>query len=82
MILLAQHLPIYAEDAHIAALQGVVVHLHHAAVGDIGLHGVALNPHRQLRPHGHFIRNGKQLIVLHEHRGGKARRRRRGVQLI
>lgn len=49
---------------------GVVVHIHHAAVVDIRLHGVPLDPHRQLRSPGHLAGNGNGLIVLVEHRGG------------
>ena len=47
-----------------------MVHIHHAAVVDIRLHGVPLDPHRQLRSPGHLAGNGNGLIVLVEHRGG------------
>ena len=72
-ILLAQHIAVHAEDAHIAVLQRVVVDVDHRTVGDEGRHGVALDADGQLRAGGNVAGDGEQLVVLAEHRGGKAR---------
>lgn len=29
VVLLAEHVPIHAEDAHVAGAQGIMVHIHH-----------------------------------------------------
>ena len=79
-VLLAQHIAVHAEDAHIAVLQGVVVHIDDASVGDIRRHGVTLNTDGQLRAHGDVALHGDQRIILAEHGRGKARRRRGLVQ--
>ena len=57
-----------------------MVHVHHRAVVDIGLHGVALDPHRQLRPCGDLTGDGQGLIILPEYRGGIARCSRGAIQ--
>ena len=80
VILLAEHVPIHAEDSHIAGAQGIVVHIHHGFVANIRLHAVPLDPHRQLRSRGHLPLYSQQLIVLAEYRGRIAGRRRGAVQ--
>ena len=48
VILLAHHVAVHAENAHVAVVQGVVVHIHHAAVVDIRLRST-LPPSRSRR---------------------------------
>ena len=50
-----------------------MVHVDHGAVGDDRRHGVALYPHGQLRAGRYVAGDRYQLIVLAEHRRGKAR---------
>ena len=80
VILLAQHIAVHAENAHIAVLQGVVVHVDHRAVADGGGHGVALYADGQLRTGGHVAGDGQQLVVLAEYRRGKAGGGRGGIE--
>ena len=72
-ILLAEHIAVHAEDTHVAVLQRIVVDVDHRAVGDEGGHGVALYADGQLRAGGHITGDGEQVVILAEHRGGKAR---------
>ena len=80
VVLLTEHIAVHAEDAYVSRPQGIVVHVHHRAVVDIGLHGVALDPHRQLRPCGDLTGDGQGLIILPEYRGGIARCSRGAIQ--
>ena len=80
VILLAQHVAVHAEDAYVAVLQGIVIHVDHVAVGDLGHHGVTLDADGELCAGGHVTFHGDEGIVLAEYRGGKACRRRRLVQ--
>ena len=52
VILLAHHVAVHAEMPTSPLCRGSWVHIHHAAVVDIRLHGVPLDPHRQLRSPG------------------------------
>mgnify|MGYP006071757095 CR=1 FL=1 len=79
-VLLAEHLPVHTEDPHVPAGQGVAVDVDNGAVPDIGLHGVPLDAHRELRPPGYVAGDLDVVEVLPEHRGGEARRRRAAVE--
>ena len=36
VILLAQHVPVHAEDAHVTGEQGVVIYIYHGFIVDVG----------------------------------------------
>ena len=48
IVLLAHRGAVHAENAHVAVLQGLAGHIDDGPVGDVGLHGIALDAHGEL----------------------------------
>ena len=72
VVLLADHIPVHREDAHIPVSKGLPVYIGHRAVREIGLHGVPLETHGKHRPPGHLLRHRDHVVVLAKHRGSVA----------
>ena len=80
VILLAEHLAVHAEDAHVPGSQRVPVHIDHVPVGNVGHHGVTLDAHGELRCLRDLIGDRQVVKILSEYRRRIAGSCRRPVQ--